>query len=508
MADRPRRWSRQASSSGECQSRRYSRFVSFARGASEAGSGRSMWMSSRFLSRGCRETCSSAEAFKRTGGLIRSLRVSSAGNEATGASPASVMAVSSRQNDLSRGIAASPAKPASVIGTRYEFRSSTPSRVATAARVASVGWRPFGSGLGSRKTVRGSWKYWSPIASRIHRGAGGEAPGTTLNPWIMKSYQIPPPTSLIDATARRWVDARRTFQPSRPPTTMTSSIKVRRLKANRRRGFAGEAVVSGMARSILRRVSLHDNCRASILPQGPGEREGWRSLGSRWSLDRRRGGAYASGAAGPGRAGPGRDLDFRSFRGMSDQGIAEVNPLRQALPRARVPEPCSVVLFGATGDLTHRKLVPALYHLDENGHLPGECAIVGFARRGWGDDAVPGRAEAQAARQPGAGPDFDRVVGPPLAPHLAFSGRAPSTTPTPTARLRASNWRSVDATRPAPAATASIYLAVAPGVSSQPIVEHLGQSRADLRPPTKPSPWSRVVDREALRPRPAPAPGR
>ena len=39
--------------------------------------------------------------------------------------------------------------------------------------------------------------------------------------------------------------------------------------------------------------------------------------------------------------------------------IAEANPLRQALPRSRVPEPCAVVLFGATGDLTHRKLAPA-----------------------------------------------------------------------------------------------------------------------------------------------------
>jgi len=65
--------------------------------------------------------------------------------------------------------------------------------------------------------------------------------------------------------------------------------------------------------------------------------------------------------------------------------LAEANPLRQALPRARVPEPCAIVLFGATGDLTHRKLVPALYHLDQGGHLPGECAIVGFARRDWTD---------------------------------------------------------------------------------------------------------------------------
>ena len=41
----------------------------------------------------------------------------------------------------------------------------------------------------------------------------------------------------------------------------------------------------------------------------------------------------------------------------------ESNPLREALPRARVPEPCAIVLFGSTGDLAHRKLMPALFNL-------------------------------------------------------------------------------------------------------------------------------------------------
>src|SRR5579871_1923630 len=45
----------------------------------------------------------------------------------------------------------------------------------------------------------------------------------------------------------------------------------------------------------------------------------------------------------------------------------ENNPLRAYLPRTRVPEPCIVVLFGATGDLAHRKLAPALYHLALDG---------------------------------------------------------------------------------------------------------------------------------------------
>lgn len=44
-------------------------------------------------------------------------------------------------------------------------------------------------------------------------------------------------------------------------------------------------------------------------------------------------------------------------------------------------ESCVLVIFGATGDLTARKLVPALYHLAKDGQLPGHFACVGFARR-------------------------------------------------------------------------------------------------------------------------------
>ena len=46
-----------------------------------------------------------------------------------------------------------------------------------------------------------------------------------------------------------------------------------------------------------------------------------------------------------------------------------------------IPEPCIVVIFGASGDLTKRKLLPALYHLDQAGLLPQDFAVVGVARR-------------------------------------------------------------------------------------------------------------------------------
>src|SRR5205809_3057370 len=48
----------------------------------------------------------------------------------------------------------------------------------------------------------------------------------------------------------------------------------------------------------------------------------------------------------------------------------EPNPLREGLSARAVPQPCTIVIFGATGDLTQRKLIPALYNLAADGDLP------------------------------------------------------------------------------------------------------------------------------------------
>lgn len=67
------------------------------------------------------------------------------------------------------------------------------------------------------------------------------------------------------------------------------------------------------------------------------------------------------------------------------------NPLREGLTNRSLPEPCSIIIFGATGDLTHRKLVPALYNLAAEGALPQAVNVVGFARRDKTDESF--RAE-------------------------------------------------------------------------------------------------------------------
>ena len=63
------------------------------------------------------------------------------------------------------------------------------------------------------------------------------------------------------------------------------------------------------------------------------------------------------------------------------------NPLRDPRDRRlpRVPEPCALVVFGVTGDLARKKLLPAIYDLANRGLLPADFALLGFARRDWGD---------------------------------------------------------------------------------------------------------------------------
>ena len=84
----------------------------------------------------------------------------------------------------------------------------------------------------------------------------------------------------------------------------------------------------------------------------------------------------------------------------------EVNPLREGLTSRTMPDPCAVVIFGATGDLTHRKLVPALYNLAADGALPPTVSVVGFARRDKTDEVF--RKELEEAAQKVLTPEDQR----------------------------------------------------------------------------------------------------
>ncbi len=74
------------------------------------------------------------------------------------------------------------------------------------------------------------------------------------------------------------------------------------------------------------------------------------------------------------------------------------NPLLEGLPLAQMPEPCVLVIFGASGDLTRRKIFPALYALALRRLLPENFAVLGAARSAWTDEEFRSRME-EAVRE-------------------------------------------------------------------------------------------------------------
>ncbi len=96
----------------------------------------------------------------------------------------------------------------------------------------------------------------------------------------------------------------------------------------------------------------------------------------------------------------------------------EENPLEQGLALRRTPDPCALVIFGASGDLTHKKLMPALYALAVRSLLPPRFAIVGVARTE-GDDGTF-REDMQAAVRQHARDPFRQEVWDELVEQLHY----------------------------------------------------------------------------------------
>jgi glucose-6-phosphate 1-dehydrogenase len=94
---------------------------------------------------------------------------------------------------------------------------------------------------------------------------------------------------------------------------------------------------------------------------------------------------------------------------------AEHNPLRDERDRRlpRIAGPCGLVLFGVTGDLARKKLMPAVYDLANRGLLPPGFALVGFARRDWADQdfaAVVRAAVEKYSRTPFRAEVWDQLA--------------------------------------------------------------------------------------------------
>jgi glucose-6-phosphate 1-dehydrogenase len=163
--------------------------------------------------------------------------------------------------------------------------------------------------------------------------------------------------------------------------------------------------------------------------------------------------------------------------------------LQEELRLRGTPDPCAVVIFGATGDLSHRKLVPSLYRLARLGLIPPETTVVGVARRPKTDEVFRTEME-QAVRDAAPSPDhalWDRFAQGLFYEQFEFGD------PDGYERLRKTLER-LDRERGIPG-NRLYYLATAPEYYGE-IVQGLGKHGLAERPPIGAEargPWNRVV---------------
>ncbi|MFL6240826.1 MAG: glucose-6-phosphate dehydrogenase [Actinomycetes bacterium] len=100
--------------------------------------------------------------------------------------------------------------------------------------------------------------------------------------------------------------------------------------------------------------------------------------------------------------------------------LEATNPLRDPRDRRlpRIPDPCALVVFGVTGDLARKKLIPAVYDLANRGLLPPGFVLLGFARRDWEHGDF--EQVAKEAAQKGARTEFREDVWQRLAGSVRF----------------------------------------------------------------------------------------
>jgi glucose-6-phosphate 1-dehydrogenase len=152
----------------------------------------------------------------------------------------------------------------------------------------------------------------------------------------------------------------------------------------------------------------------------------------------------------------------------------------------RMIEPCCVVIFGASGDLTSRKLIPALYHLHRDRQLPEPVRIVGVARTDKSSEQWRTELKSALERHSRTQP-VELAAWDAFAPCLTY---CPGDVSDPVAfeRLR----RHLDAIAPVPQNRRLLfYLAIAPsqfGIT----IRHLDQAGFLGRTPTEIG-WQRVV---------------
>lgn len=166
---------------------------------------------------------------------------------------------------------------------------------------------------------------------------------------------------------------------------------------------------------------------------------------------------------------------------------AQHNPLRaqedKRLPR--IAGPCSVVLFGVTGDLARKKLMPAIYDLFHRGLLPPGFSLVGFARRDWEDQDFMQIVKDSVKERARTG--FEDEVWTNLAEGIRF---VPGSFDDPKAfETLAETLEELKESR-GTEGNVAFYLSIPPGAFAQ-VCEQL--KTAGLTEPEDPDEWRRVV---------------
>src|SRR3954452_9332418 len=78
---------------------------------------------------------------------------------------------------------------------------------------------------------------------------------------------------------------------------------------------------------------------------------------------------------------------------MAPQSHPKENPISLGAPKALLPQPCGLVIFGGDGDLAWRKLLPAVYNLNVDGALPSHFAVVCFGLASTKDELALNNAD-------------------------------------------------------------------------------------------------------------------
>ena len=157
-----------------------------------------------------------------------------------------------------------------------------------------------------------------------------------------------------------------------------------------------------------------------------------------------------------------------------------VNPLQDGLRLEPTPGPTTLVIFGATGDLTRRKLLPALYNLSRGQRLPARFSVIGVAREDQGDERF--REAFRKSLEEFAGVKGTDPVADSLAARLYFTG-GDFNDPAIYQRV-ASKLEEIDA------AGVLFYLAIPPGAYKT-VIQQLGAT--GLSKGTSEAQWRRVI---------------